>query len=82
LYLEETMAQVLVRDLEEKVLERLKERARNHGRALQAELKIILKQAAPADMVEARDLARKIRRMLAGRRHSSAAELVAEDRRR
>lgn len=76
------MAQVLVRDLEKEVLERLKERARNHGRSLQAELKLILKQAAASDMVEARDLARKIRRMLAGRRHSNAAELVAEDRRR
>lgn len=76
------MAQVLVRDLEKEVLERLKERARNHGRSLQAELKVILKQAAASDMVEARDLARKIRRMLVGRRHSSAAELLAEDRRR
>jgi plasmid stability protein len=76
------MAQVLVRDLETKVLKRLKVRARNHGRSLQAELKLILEQAAAADMVEARELARKIRLMLAGRRHSDSAELVSEDRRR
>jgi plasmid stability protein len=76
------MAQVLVRDLEKKVLERLKERARSHGRSLQAELKVILERAAAMDMIEARDLARKVRRMLAARRHSDSADLVAEDRRR
>jgi len=76
------MAQVLVRDLEKKVLERLKERAHNHGRSLQGELKLILEQAAAVDMVEARALARKVRRMLGGRRHSDAADLLAEDRRR
>lgn len=76
------MAQVLVRDLEKRVLDRLKVRARHHGRSLQAELKLILEQAAAADMVEARALARKIRRKLIGRRHSDSAELVSEDRRR
>jgi plasmid stability protein len=62
------MARVLVRGLKKQVLERLKKRARNHRRSLQAELKVILERAAAADIAEARDLARKIRRMLAGRR--------------
>ena len=74
------MAQVLVRDLTEKTVERLKRRARDHGRSLQSELRQILEQAASSDMLEASRLARRIRRELAGREHSDSAELVAEDR--
>ena len=74
------MAQVLVRNLTEKSLARLKHRARDHGRSLQSELRQILEQAASSDMLEASRLARRIRRELAGREHSDSAELVAEDR--
>ena len=74
------MAQVLVRNLTEKTLARLKHRARDHGRSLQSELRQILEQAASSDMLEASRLARRIRRELAGREHSDSAELVAEDR--
>ncbi len=74
------MAQVLVRDLDDDVVARLKKRARNHRRSLQAELRHILEQAAQADMTEARRLAQRIRRRLAGRKHTESALLVAEDR--
>ena len=40
------MSEVLVRNLEEAVVEQLKVRARGNGRSLQAELKLILEQAA------------------------------------
>ncbi len=76
------MAQVLVRNLEGAVVERLKARARRHGRSLQAELKSVLEQAAGVNAEEARALAARIRRRLAGRRHSDSAALVAEGRRR
>jgi plasmid stability protein len=76
------MAQVLVRDLDKALIERLKARAEQHGRSLQVELKLILQQAAGPDMAEARKLAARLRRKLAGRAHSDSAVLVAEDRAR
>lgn len=74
------MAQVLIRDLDAKLVQRLKERAGRHGRSLEAELRGILEQAAAADFVEARTLAARLRRRLAGRAHGDSADLVAEDR--
>jgi antitoxin FitA len=78
------MAQVLVRGLDPKVVARLKERARDQGRSLEAELRGVIEQAArlDVDLAETRELAARLRRRLAGRKHSDSAELVAEDRRR
>ncbi len=78
------MAQVLVRDLDEKVVKRLKARAVRRGRSLQVELKAILEQAARSDtdMARFKRLAAKMRRELAGRKHSDSGELQAEDRER
>jgi plasmid stability protein len=76
------MAQVLIRDLDPGVVERLKARARERGRSLEAELRGILEAAAAADRGEARALAAKIRRRLSGRVHSDSAALLAEDRAR
>ena len=78
------MAQVLVRGLDSKVVARLKERARDHGRSLEAELRGVIEQAArfDVDLAETRDLAARLRRRLAGRKHSESAAVVAEDRRR
>jgi plasmid stability protein len=79
---EAAMPQVLVRDLKPAVIERLKARARRHGRSLQAELKSILEQATMATPDDARALAARIRRRLAGRTHTDSALLIAQDRRR
>ena len=77
------MAQVLVRDLDAKVVARLKERAKQHGRSLQKETKTILEDAARrGSMAEARAAAARVRRRLAGRTFSDSAELVREDRER
>lgn len=76
------MAQVLVRNLDPVVVERLKARALRHGRSLQAELKLVLEQAVGVSAADAKALAARIRRRLAGRHHSESAALVAEDRRR
>ena len=76
------MTDVLVRNLSEEVVEKLKVRARNRGRSLQQELKLLLEQSVAAEAVDALALARKVRRRLARERakQSDSAELVREDR--
>ena len=74
------MAQVLVRDLDSELLERLKTRARLHGRSLQGELKAILEAAAVFSMEEAREASARWRQRLAGRNTSDSSELIREDR--
>jgi antitoxin FitA len=76
------MAQVLIRGIDTKVVDCLKERAREHGRSLEAELRGILEAAAATDLIDAKVLAARIRRRLSGRVHSDSAALVSEDRRR
>ena len=76
------MANVLVRDLEEKLVEKLKKRAARNGRSLQAELTLIIEQAAAVDMIDARALAAQIRRKLSGRKHSDSTLLIRDDRER
>ena len=75
------MPDVLVRDVDETALARLKERARGNGRSLGAELKIIIEQfARQVDMTTARALAEQMTRRLAGRPHTDSNELLREDR--
>jgi plasmid stability protein len=76
------MSQVLVRDLDPELMERLKHRAQRHGRSLQAELKTILEETARADarMEEARRRAELLREQFADRTFSDSSELIREDR--
>jgi plasmid stability protein len=77
------MAQILVRDLEPAVVERLKERARCNGRSLQAEVAQILREEArKLTIEEARALSERWHARLAGRTFSDSAELIHEDRER
>jgi len=76
------MARVLIRDLDERTVERLKKRASRNGRSLQAELQLIVERAANVNVLESRDVAARIRRKLSGRAHSDSAALLADDRRR
>ena len=79
------MSEVLVRNLDESVVERLKARARGNGRSLQAELKLILEQAAqPARPSRAayRVLAERVRASLKEQTQTDSAVLLAEDRAR
>lgn len=76
------MAQVLVRNLKDTVVARLKRRARTRGRSLQAEVKAILEEAAqdvPEDFWKEAD---RIREQLkrSGRKFSDSAALIREDR--
>lgn len=76
------MAQVLVREIDSAVVTRLKARARESGRSLQAELKLILERAAASDVATAQVIAARLRRRLAGRDHTDSARLLARDRMR
>jgi plasmid stability protein len=76
------VSQILVRNLDDAAVERLKSRARAHGRSLQAEAKDILEQSARFDVAEARKLVDCIRRSFEGRKFDDSTELVREDRNR
>jgi hypothetical protein len=75
------MPDVLVRDVDETALARLKEQARGNGRSLGAELKIIIEQfARQVDMTTARASAEQMTRRLEGRPHTDSNKLLREDR--
>ena len=79
------MAQILVRHLDEGVVEILKRRARQDGRSLQSEVKAILEQAAyepKVDMETARNICAEFRRKFKGRKFPDTVELIREDRER
>jgi plasmid stability protein len=77
------MPKVLVRDLDEATIERLKARARQHGRSLQTEMKTILEEAAgQMTMGEFREAILRLRRQLGKRRFSNSARLIARERQR
>lgn len=75
------MAQVLVRQLDDRVVDRLKKRAKEHGRSLQSEVKTILEEAVPDYEAAWRriDALRK-RLKKTGRAFSDSAALIREDR--
>jgi plasmid stability protein len=75
------MAQLLVRDLDEAVLDRLKERARQNRRSLQGEAKAILEaSAATYTREEALGTFQSWQEHFAGRQLSDSALLIREDR--
>lgn len=76
------MPQILVRDIETEVLERLKSRAKNHGRSLQGEAKWILLQAAGMSFKDARNVTAKWQKKFAGRKIPDTTQLLREDRER
>ena len=73
------MSQVLVRNLDSRVLERLKARAWRNGRSLQAELREILEAASQVDL-DATLVADRIRQSLRARRTTDSGESQAKDR--
>ncbi len=77
------MAQILVRNLDDDVVERLKARAKANSRSLQAEVKMILQhasqQVSPAEAWAAIEQFREEMKG-AGRTFSDSAELIREER--
>jgi antitoxin FitA len=74
------MAQILVRNLDESVVDRLKKRATLNSRSLQSEVKLILEQASRLDAASAGLVADRIRQQFADRSFSDSADLIREDR--
>ena len=77
------MPQILVRDLDAKVIDKLKKRARQEGRSLQSEVKMILEQAVNLprlDMKTARKLSLQFQKRFKGRSFPDTATLIREDR--
>lgn len=76
------MPDILIRGLDAQALKRLKARAKQHGRSLQGEAKLLLEQAAG---IEGRQIAAMFdgwKQRFSGRKFSDSADLIDEDRRR
>lgn len=75
------MPHILVRGLDTKIVERLKQRARASGRSVQQEVKAIIERAATAlTMDEARELSTAWRRRLGPKGASDSTTLIRDDR--
>ncbi len=73
------MTQVLIRNVEPDVVERLRSRAQQNGRSLEAELRRILAEAASEGDVLLGQVER-VRALFAGRTFGDSAMLLREDR--
>ena len=76
------MARILIRDLDDGIVRRLKDRARRHGRSLEGEPRLILAHAAGVGFDDARKLARQWHQKLAGRELPDSTRLIRADRER
>jgi antitoxin FitA len=74
------MPNVLVRDLEDDVLEQLKAAAKANRRSLQAEIHDVLRRANARNLAETRRLSAKWLKRLSRATHSDSAALIREDR--
>ena len=74
------MAQILIRGLDDEVVEKLKRRAREEGRSLQAEVRLILEAAAKLDMDTARNALKEFRDRFGRKKFTDSTDLVREDR--
>jgi plasmid stability protein len=75
------MAQILIRDLDPEVVERLKAQAKEHGRSLESEVRQIL--AVAVEQMAWKDAWAKLdecRKRFAGQTFSDSTELIREDR--
>ena len=76
------MPDILVRGLNAQAVKQLKARAKQHGRSLQGEAKLLLEQAAGADAAMVAQLLGKWKKKFAGRRSSDSVSMIREDRSR
>lgn len=74
------MANVLIRDLDDEVLQQLKAAAKTHGRSLQAEIHDVLHRASTRNLAETRRLSTQWLKRLARSSHSDSAALIRADR--
>ena len=74
------MASVLVRDLDDSVLNQLKAAAKAHGRSLQAEIHAVLENASVRSLAETRRVSGQWLKRLRTSSHIDSAALIREDR--
>lgn len=74
------MAQIIVRNLNDAVVERLKAQAKDNNRSLEAEVRHVLEQSARMDMAQAREIVMERRKKLQGRDFIDSVALIREDR--
>ena len=76
------MAQILVRELDESVVKKLKSRAKSNGRSMESEIRTILESAAQAHNNKARFIREvvSLRKRIERRRQTDSGILQAEDR--
>lgn len=76
------MSNILVRDLDTKIINRLKTIAKQHHRSLQSEIKAILTEAATILMSEAASISAQWSKNFSGRKLNDSSTLIREDRNR
>ena len=74
------MAQLLVRDVPQDIVEALKRRAAEHGRSAEAEHRIILEETLRAGRSGFWERAAKLRKEIGDRILTASTELIREDR--
>ena len=74
------MTNILIRDLDDEVLARLKATAKAHGRSLQAEIHEVLESASIRNLAETRRLSAQWLKRLGGSSQSDSTKLIREDR--
>jgi antitoxin FitA len=79
--LNQAMANLSVRNLDNDLLAKLKRRAARHGRSAEAEVREILRLTLSSEAdIDFDPLAAELRALTAGRRHTPAEDLVREGR--
>ena len=76
------MTDILIRGLDPKTVQRLKERAKHNGRSLQGEVKTVLQRAAEPASERVEAILARWKPVFAGRRLESSVDLIREDRER
>jgi plasmid stability protein len=74
------MSQILVCNLGEETLIRLKNRAKREGRSLKTEVKLILERAVKQEMDSAQAMLEEYRARFNGHIFSDSAQLIRQDR--
>jgi hypothetical protein len=76
------VAQMLIRDVDPAVVEKLKDRARLSHRSLESELRLIIETAADQRTVDIATEVDRIRALFSGRSFGDSTTLAREDRNR
>ena len=76
------MAQIVIRNLESDVVDKLRVRAKQHGRSLESEVRTILTQTAGFSPHQAKKAALAWQKKLSGQRFPDTTELLGQDRNR